>query len=82
VFGPSRQSLALLVACMSFPSMAEAEIRYVAATGRDANPCTQTAPCKTLQRGIDVTPGGGELRVLSSGLRRGDDRQIAHGFWR
>jgi hypothetical protein len=51
--------------------MAEAEIRYVAETGRDANPCTQTAPCKTLQRGIDVTPDGGELRVLSSGTYGG-----------
>src|SRR4051812_44970447 len=59
---------ALVTAAILFLSTAAgAEIRYVAATGKDANPCTLTAPCKTLQRGVDVTSGGGELHVLNSG---------------
>jgi hypothetical protein len=41
-------------------------ITYVSATGNDANPCTaQSAPCRTLQRGVNVTPAGGELRLLT-----------------
>lgn len=60
--------MALVGAAILFlSSAASAEIRYVAASGKDANPCTLTAPCKTLQRGVNVTPGDGELRVLSSG---------------
>jgi hypothetical protein len=48
---------------------AEAQVRYVAATGSDnSNSCQSAAtPCRSLQRGIDLTPAGGELRVLNSG---------------
>jgi hypothetical protein len=41
-------------------------LTFVSSTGNDANSClVQTAPCKTLQRGINATSPGGELRVLS-----------------
>ena len=40
--------------------------RFVASSGNDANACTRAAPCRTLQRGINVTPVGGELVVLDS----------------
>jgi Right handed beta helix region len=40
---------------------------YVGTTGNDGNPCTRTAPCRTMQRGVNVTPAGGELQVLDSG---------------
>jgi hypothetical protein len=44
---------------------AQAQIRYVAATGNDASPCTSvSASCRTLQRGIQSAPAGGEVRVL------------------
>ena len=42
-------------------------IRYVSVTGSDANLCTLAAPCRSLQRGINRTPAGGELRILASG---------------
>lgn len=41
--------------------------RYISITGDNANLCTLAAPCRTLQRGIDVTPVRGELRVLDTG---------------
>jgi hypothetical protein len=49
---------------------AEAQVRYVAATGKDgSNNCQNAAaPCRSLQRGINATPAGGELRVLGSGF--------------
>lgn len=55
------------IALALLSAVANGETRYVAASGKDANPCTLTPPCKSLQRGVDVTPGGSELRVLSSG---------------
>jgi hypothetical protein len=42
-------------------------IRYVSTTGSNTNNCKLAAPCRTLQRGINRTPAGGELRVLDSG---------------
>jgi hypothetical protein len=42
-------------------------LTFVSATGNDANTCfVQAAPCKTLQRGINQTAAGGELRLLTS----------------
>jgi hypothetical protein len=42
-------------------------VRFIASTGSDANNCTRTAPCLTLQRGIDRSVAGSELIVLDSG---------------
>ena len=47
-------------------------LTFVSATGNDANTCfVQAAPCKTLQRGINQTSPGGELRLLSSLVSNG-----------
>jgi Right handed beta helix region len=42
--------------------------RYISSTGNNAKPCTLSQPCRTLQRGVSVTPPGGELRILDSGF--------------
>jgi hypothetical protein len=42
-------------------------VRFIASNGSDANTCTRTAPCLTLQRGIDRTAAGSELIILDSG---------------
>ena len=60
----------LAVACcmMLFVSAgAQAQFRFVAANGSDANPCSRTKPCRTLQAGINATPPGGEVQILNSG---------------
>jgi hypothetical protein len=41
--------------------------RYVSITGSNTNACTLAAPCRSLQRGIQATPPGGELRILDTG---------------
>jgi hypothetical protein len=43
------------------------DVRYVGFGGDDANPCTRLAPCLTLQRGLDATPAGGEVQILTAG---------------
>jgi hypothetical protein len=53
-----------------FATFAQAanNVRYVSTRGANANPCTLAKPCRTLQRGINATPAGAELRVLDSGF--------------
>jgi hypothetical protein len=42
-------------------------LTFVSAAGNDANTCfVQAAPCKTLQRAINQTSPGGEVRLLTS----------------
>ena len=56
-------------ATIAFSAAAQAaEIRYVSAAGSNKAKCTMAAPCRSLQRGINKTPAGGELRVLDSGF--------------
>jgi hypothetical protein len=45
---------------------AQAQI-FISATGKDSNSCSRTAPCRTLQRGINATSPGRELTILTSG---------------
>ena len=54
-------------AIFAFSAAAGAQyITYVATNGNDANPCVAvTAPCKTLQRTVNVTPANGTVRVLT-----------------
>jgi hypothetical protein len=63
--------LLAVVACMmavdSTTAHAADNARYVSITGNNANACTLAAPCRSLQRGIQATPPGGELRILDSG---------------
>jgi len=62
-------ALAVTGATVALISTAQAAdtVRYVSIDGSNANNCKQAAPCRTLQRGINTTPVGGELRILTSG---------------
>jgi hypothetical protein len=57
----------LLAASASFAAGAAHAQIFISATGKDSNSCFRTAPCRTLQRGVDRTGGGRELTVLTSG---------------
>jgi len=76
----SNKILALLAAAAcaaaALPTAAQATVRYVSTTGNNANPCTLAQPCRSLQRGINRTPEGGELRILDSG-NYGNNANIA-----
>jgi len=39
---------------------------FVASTGSDANPCSRTAPCRTLQAAFNAAASGGEVVALDS----------------
>jgi hypothetical protein len=67
-----RKIVALLLALGAVPVMgatasAQGLVRYVASYGNNANPCTRTQPCRTLQAGVNAAPAGGEVQVLDSG---------------
>ena len=60
----------LPVLCFSFASMtamSQATRTWVSGVGDDANPCSRTAPCKTLAGAISKTATGGEINVLDPG---------------
>jgi hypothetical protein len=40
---------------------------FVSATGSDANPCSRTQPCRTLDDGVATVAANGEVIVLDSG---------------
>jgi hypothetical protein len=49
-------------------SAAQAQtVRYIKSDGIDADECTRTEPCRTLQRGIDRVGPEGEVQILDSG---------------
>jgi len=57
------------LAAVSIPAVHAADsTRFVSTTGKNSNNCTLAAPCRSLQHGVDVTPAGGELRILDSGF--------------
>ena len=49
------------------PSFSQATRTWVSGVGDDANPCSRTAPCKTLAGAISKTATGGEINVLDPG---------------
>lgn len=60
----------ILVLCMSAGSMiamAQATRTWVSGVGDDVNPCSRTAPCKTLAGAISKTATGGEINILDPG---------------
>jgi hypothetical protein len=67
----SRNAARLALGCSAmlvlFAFEAQAAIRFVASTGNDAAACTRTAPCRTLQRGVNVSVAGDEVKVLDAG---------------
>ena len=64
-----RKSLQMLAAVCLFvvggsSAWAQATRTWVSGVGDDANPCSRTAPCKTLAGAISRTAAGGEIDVL------------------
>ena len=47
--------------------MAQATRTWVSGVGDDANPCSRTAPCKTVAGAISKTATGGEISILDPG---------------
>jgi hypothetical protein len=49
------------------PAAAQATRTWISGVGDDANPCSRTAPCKTLAGVISKTAASGEINCLDSG---------------
>ncbi|HMP45221.1 MAG TPA: right-handed parallel beta-helix repeat-containing protein [Sphingopyxis sp.] len=49
------------------PASAQATRTWVSGVGDDANPCSRTAPCRTIQGTISKTAAGGEINCLDPG---------------
>ena len=65
---PTVRLLLALATLLALPEAAEAAgTRFVALNGSDANDCLRPTPCRTLQRGVNLSPAGGEVIVLGSG---------------
>lgn len=52
---------------MAPTAQAQATRTWISGVGDDANPCSRTAPCKTLQGSISKTAAGGEINCLDPG---------------
>ncbi len=63
----SRFSFVLCLSVISVIATAQATRTWVSGIGDDANPCSRTAPCKTLAGAISKTATGGEINVLDPG---------------
>ena len=66
-FAAAARLVFAVFAIFAFSATAAAQfLTFVSATGNDANTCfVQASPCKTLQRAINQTSAGGEVRVIS-----------------
>lgn len=60
-------STAALVVGFSTPVHAQATRTWVSGVGDDVNPCSRTAPCKTLAGAISKTAAGGEINAIDPG---------------
>ena len=65
---PALILIALAPAALSASAYAADNTRYISITGNNADPCTLTRPCRSLPKAIQVTPAGGEIRILDSGF--------------
>jgi hypothetical protein len=66
--GRRTAGLAIALGALCLVSAAQAQnVRFIRTNGNDANACTLTQPCRTLQRGIQAAPVRGEVRLLDSG---------------
>lgn len=59
--------LPLLLVSLSLPALAQSTRTWVSGVGDDVNPCSRTAPCKTLAGAISKTAAGGEINALDPG---------------
>jgi hypothetical protein len=62
-----RLTLCLFVSLLAAPSFAQATRTWVSGVGDDVNPCSRTAPCKTLAGAISKTAAGGEINAIDPG---------------
>jgi hypothetical protein len=62
----ARSALVFTMLLMALSSIASAQATrtWVSGVGDDANPCSRTAPCKTLAGAISKTTAGGEIDCL------------------
>ena len=63
----SRFILVMCISTLSMTALAQATRTWVSGVGDDANPCSRTAPCKTLAGAISKTATGGEINILDPG---------------
>jgi hypothetical protein len=65
----SLNALALVLLTLAITSVAQAQSTrtWVSGVGDDINPCSRTAPCKTLGGAISKTAAGGEIDALDPG---------------
>jgi hypothetical protein len=63
------RTLALLIFTLTLVSVAQAQATrtWISGVGDDVNPCSRTAPCKTLAGTISKTAVNGEMNILDSG---------------
>src|SRR5436309_10792492 len=61
--------VAVFAVCLFCNSLAQAQATrtWVSGVGDDANPCSRTAPCKTIPGAISKTAAGGEINCLDPG---------------
>ena len=60
---------ALAIGALLAPAAANAQATrtWISGVGDDVNPCSRTAPCKTLAGAISKTAAGGEINAIDSG---------------
>jgi len=56
----------LFLALFATASLAQVQRTFASASGSDGNPCSRSAPCRTLAQAISQTNAGGEVIVLDS----------------
>lgn len=57
-------AVVLSLLLFAVPASAQATRTWVSGVGDDANPCSRTAPCKTLAGAISKTAAAGEINIL------------------
>ena len=57
----------VLMTALTTAAFAQASRTWVSGVGDDANPCSRTAPCKTLAGAISKTAAAGEINILDPG---------------
>ena len=66
-FNPTFLAVAILAVAVVPTLHAQATRTWVSGVGDDVNPCSRTAPCKTLAGAISKTAAGGEIDALDPG---------------
>ena len=56
----------LFLALLASASLAQVQRTFASASGSDGNPCSRSAPCRTLGQAISQTNVGGEVVILDS----------------